>query len=48
MPKKFDQDVKSCIVRLVGNRILTEDLSMQSACQAVAPKLGISWRTARQ
>lgn len=48
MPKKFDQDAKSCIARLVGNRILTEDLSMQSACQAAVPKLGILWRTARQ
>ena len=27
---------------------LAENLSMQAACQAVAPKLGVSWHTARQ
>ena len=36
------------MVRLVEDRILAENLSMQAACQAVAPKLGVSWHTARQ
>lgn len=48
MPKKFDQEAKDRVVRLVEERILAEDLSMQQACQAVAPKLGVSWHTARQ
>ena len=48
MPRKFDQDAKGRVVRLVEDRILAENLSMQAACQAVAPKLGISWHTARQ
>ena len=30
------------------DRILAENMSMQAACQAVAPKLGVSWHTARQ
>ncbi|MER0102553.1 transposase, partial [Corynebacterium sp. KPL2734] len=25
-----------------------ENMSMHPACQAVAPKLGVSWHTARQ
>lgn len=48
MPRKLDQDAKGRVVRLVEDRILAENLSMQAACQAVAPKLGISWHTARQ
>ena len=48
MPKKFDQDAKDRVVRLVEDRILAENMSMQAACQAVAPKLGASWHTARQ
>ena len=48
MPKKFDQDAKDRVVRLVEDRILAENMSMQSACRAVAPKLGVSWHTARQ
>ncbi|MGX9173656.1 IS3 family transposase [Corynebacterium striatum] len=36
------------MVRLVEDRILAENMSMQAACQAVAPKLGVSWHTARQ
>lgn len=47
MPEKFDQDTKHPVVRLVEDRILTENLSMQEACQEVAPKLGVSWHTAR-
>ena len=27
---------------------MSESISMQAACQAVAPKLGVSWHTARQ
>lgn len=27
---------------------MSEGLSMQAACQVVAPKLGVSWHTARQ
>ena len=48
MPRKFDQDTKDRVVRLVEDRILAENMSMQAACQAVAPKLGVSWHTARQ
>lgn len=48
MPKKFDQDAKDRVVRLVEDRILAEGLSLQRACQVVAPKLGVSWHTARQ
>lgn len=48
MPRKFDQDAKDRVVRLVEERILSENMSMQAACQAVAPKLGVSWHTARQ
>ena len=48
MPKKFDQEAKDRLVRLVEDRILTENVSMQAACQAIAPKLGVSWHTARQ
>ena len=48
MPKKFDQDAKDRVVRLVEDRILAENISMQAACKIVAPKLGVSWHTARQ
>ncbi|MDU4730756.1 IS3 family transposase [Corynebacterium kefirresidentii] len=48
MPRKFDQDAKDRVVRLVEDRILAENMSMQAACQSVAPKLGVSWHTARQ
>ena len=48
MPKKFDQNAKDRVVRLVEDRILAEGLSIQDACQAVAPKLWVSWHTARQ
>ena len=40
MPRKFDPDAKDRVVRLVEDRILAENMSMQAACQAVAPKLG--------
>ena len=48
MPKKFDQDAKDRVVRLVEDRILAENLSLQAACQAVTPKLGVLWHSARQ
>ena len=48
MPKKFDQDAKDRVVRLVEDRILAENLSLHTACQAVAPKLRVSWHSARQ
>lgn len=48
MPRKFDQDAKDLVVRLVEDRIVAENMSMHAACQAVAPKLGVSWHTARQ
>ena len=48
MPKKFDQEAKDRVVRLIEDRILAEGLSIQDACQVVAPKLGVSWHTARQ
>lgn len=48
MPKKFDQDAKDRVVRLVADRILAENISIQEACKIVAPKLGVSWHTARQ
>ena len=40
MPRRFDQDAKDRVVRLVEDRILAENVSMQAGCQAVAPKLG--------
>ena len=46
--QKFDQDAKDRVVRLVEDRIVAENMSMQAACGAVDPKLGVSWHTARQ
>ncbi|OWN25071.1 hypothetical protein AY486_01740 [Corynebacterium diphtheriae bv. mitis] len=46
--RKFDQEAKDRVVRLVEDRILAENMSMQAACKIVAPKLGVSWHTARQ
>lgn len=48
MPKKFDQEAKDRVVRLVEDRILAEGVSISTACQIVAPKLGVSWHSARQ
>lgn len=48
MPKKFDQDTKDRAARLVQDHILAEGISIQEACKIVAPKLGVSWHTARQ
>ena len=39
MPKKFDQDTKDQVVRLVEDRIWAENMSMQETCKIVAPKL---------
>lgn len=41
MPKKFDQDAKDRVVRLVEDRILAENISMQEACKIVVPKVGV-------
>ncbi len=38
MPRKFDQEAKDRVVRLVEDRILAENISMQAACKIVAPK----------
>ncbi|CAB0492363.1 hypothetical protein CIP102550_00351 [Corynebacterium diphtheriae] len=35
---KFDQEAKDRVVRLVEDRILAENMSMQEACKIVAPK----------
>ena len=48
MPRKFDQDARDRVVRLVEDRILAENISTRTACKIVAPKLGVSWQTARQ
>ncbi|WP_327785997.1 hypothetical protein, partial [Corynebacterium belfantii] len=42
---KFDQETKDRVVRLVEDRILAENISMQEACKIMAPKLGVSWHT---
>lgn len=39
-PKKFDQEAKDRVVRVIEDRILAENLSMQAACKIVAPKAG--------
>ena len=36
------------MVRLVEDRIVAENMSVQEACKIVAPKLGVSRHTARQ
>ena len=48
MPKRFDQEAKDRVVRLVEDCILAEGTSMQAACTIVAAKLSVSWHTARQ
>ncbi len=40
MPRKFDQDAKDRVVRLVEDRILAESISTQEACKIVALKSG--------
>jgi len=35
MPRKFDRDAKDRVVRLVEDRILAENMSMQQACKIV-------------
>ena len=41
MPRKFDQDAKDRVIRLVEDRILAENLSVQVVCELVAPKLRV-------
>ena len=36
------------MVRLIEDRVLAENLFLQKACQVVAPRLDVSWHTARQ
>lgn len=48
MPKKFDQDAKDRVVRLVEGRVFAGNLSLQKACQVFALSLGVSWHAARQ
>ncbi len=36
MPKKFDQEAKDRVVRLVEDRILAESISTQAACKIMA------------
>lgn len=36
IPKKFDQEAKDRVVRLVEDRILTENISAQETCKIVA------------
>ena len=48
MPGEFDQDARDRVVGLVEDRILAEGVSISTECQIVAPKLGVSWHTARQ
>lgn len=37
MAKRFDQEAKDRVVRLVEDRIVTQGCSVQSACMHVAP-----------
>ncbi|WP_420868429.1 hypothetical protein [Corynebacterium macginleyi] len=46
--KDFNQDLKDRVARLVEDRIVAENMSIHSAYQAVPPKFGVSWHTARQ
>lgn len=48
MPKMFDQDAKDRVVGVVEDRILAGSISTQEACKIVAPKVVVSWHTARQ
>lgn len=48
MPKKFEQDANYRVVRLVEDRILAENMSMEEVCKIMAPKLDVSRHTARQ
>lgn len=42
MPKKFDQEAKGRVVRLIEDRIWAENMSLQAACKAVASKYDVS------
>lgn len=47
MPKRFDQDTKDRVGRLIEERIARDGCSVQAASQEIAPKLGVSWHWAR-
>lgn len=47
MPKKFDQDAKDRVVRLIEDRVRAEGVSVHAASREVAPRLRTSWHTAR-
>lgn len=50
IPRRFCQDVKDHLVDLVEDHILAENSRWQlrARCEAVAPKIDVSWRTTRQ
>lgn len=48
MPKNFHQDAKDCVVRLVEDWVLAENLTLQKTCRLFAPRFCISWHTAQQ
>lgn len=47
MPKKFSADVRSKAVRLVEEHARYHQCSLASACEAIAPKIGVSHHTLR-
>lgn len=47
MSKRFDQDTKDRVVRLVEERIARDGCSVQFASQEIAARLGVSWHSAR-
>lgn len=48
MPKIFDREAKDRAVRLVEDRIRVRECSIVSACEQIAPKLGVSASALRQ
>lgn len=48
MPKKFERDANDRVVRLVEDRILAENMSMEEVCKIMAPKLDVSRHTPRR
>lgn len=47
MARKFDQEFKDRVVRLVDSRVHADGVSIAEACRQVAPKVGISYHTAQ-
>ena len=47
MPKRFDQETRDRVVRLIEERIAREGCSILAASQEIAPRLGVSWHSAR-